>query len=200
MQRISGYGWFALACAVLLTWQAAAGTTVRQLLEYAPAPVDNPLKGLVPYAGDKRDLFPHSLEFNYLPLSALVIGLAAGLVCSFAIALKFRFGFDDALDVVGVHLVGGLLGSLLLGLFATKAVNPAVTSQGALMGGGSWNLMGEQLLAVGATLVWSFVLTIVIIKFLDKVMPGGVRVSAEDEEMGLDLTQHSEVGYSLDRV
>ena len=87
-----------------------------------------------------------------------------------------------------------------LGLFATKAVNPAVTHQGALMAGGSWRLMGDQLLAVGATLVWSFVLTFVIIKVLDKVMPGGVRVSAEDEEMGLDLTQHSEVGYSLDRV
>ena len=57
-----------------------------------------------------------------------------------------------------------------------------------------------ELLAVGATLVWSFVVTIVIIKILDKVMPGGVRVSKEDEEMGLDLTQHSEVGYSLDRV
>ena len=109
-------------------------------------------------------------------------------------SLKFKFGFDDTLDVVGVHLVGGLLGSLLLGLFATKAVNPAVTSQGALMDGGSWDLMGEQLLAVGATLVWSFVLTIVIIKVLDKVMPGGVRVSPEDEEMGLDLTQHSEIG------
>jgi len=68
------------------------------------------------------------------------------------------------------------------------------------MDGGSWHLMQEQVIAVGATLVWSFVVTIVIIKVLDKVMPGGVRVTAEDEEMGLDLTQHSEVGYSLDRV
>jgi Amt family ammonium transporter len=132
--------------------------------------------------------------------AAMVIGFLAGVICFFAVSMKFKFGFDDALDVVGVHLVGGLLGSLLLGLFATKAVNPVVTSQGALMDGGSWNLMGEQLIAVGATLVWSFVLTIVIIKVLDKVMPGGVRVTAEDEEMGLDLTQHSEVGYSLDRV
>jgi len=132
--------------------------------------------------------------------ASMVIGFLAGAICYFAVSLKFKFGFDDALDVVGVHLVGGLLGSLLLGLFATKAVNPAVSSQGALMGGGTWDLMGEQLLAVGATLVWSFVVTIVIIKFLDKVMPGGVRVSKEDEEMGLDLTQHSEVGYSLDRV
>ena len=132
--------------------------------------------------------------------AAMVIGLLAGVICYFAVSMKFKFGFDDALDVVGVHLAGGLVGSLLLGLFATKAVNPAVTSQGALMDGGSWELMGEQLLAVGATLVWSFVLTIVIVKVLDLVMPGGIRVSAEDEEMGLDLTQHSETGYSLERV
>jgi Amt family ammonium transporter len=130
----------------------------------------------------------------------MVIGFLAGVLCYFAVSMKFRFGFDDALDVVGVHLVGGLLGSLLLGLFATKAVNPAVSSQGALMSGGTWDLMGEQLLAVGATLVWSFVLTIVIIKVLDKVTPGGIRVTPEDEQVGLDLTQHSETGYSLERV
>jgi Amt family ammonium transporter len=132
--------------------------------------------------------------------AAMVIGFLAGVLCFFAVSMKFKFGFDDALDVVGVHLVGGLLGSLLLGLFATKAVNPAVTRQGALMAGGDWSLMGRQLLAVGATLVWSFVATIVIVKVLDWVMPGGIRVSDEDEQMGLDLTQHSEVGYSLDRV
>jgi Amt family ammonium transporter len=132
--------------------------------------------------------------------ASMVIGFLAGVLCYFAVSMKFRFGFDDALDVVGVHLVGGLLGSLLLGLFATKAVNPAVSSQGALMSGGTWDLMGEQLLAVGATLVWSFVLTIVIIKVLDKVTPGGIRVTPEDEQVGLDLTQHSETGYSLERV
>jgi len=133
-------------------------------------------------------------------MSPIAIGLIAGVACCFAVGIKKKAGYDDALDVVGVHLVGGLLGSLLLGLFATKAVNPAVSSQGALMNGGSWELMGEQLLAVGATLVWSFVLTIVIVKVLDLVMPGGIRVTPEDEEMGLDLTQHSETGYSLDRV
>jgi Amt family ammonium transporter len=132
--------------------------------------------------------------------AAMVIGFLAGALCFFAVSMKFKFGFDDALDVVGVHLVGGLAGSLLLGLFATKAVNPAVTHQGLLMDGGSWELMGDQVVAVVATLVWSFSLTWIIIKVLDTVMPGGVRVSAEDEEMGLDLTQHSEVGYSLDRV
>jgi Amt family ammonium transporter len=92
------------------------------------------------------------------------------------------------------------IGSLLLGLFADAAYNPAVTHEGALVSGGSWELMGDQLIAVVATLVWSGVLTFVIIKVIDLVMPGGIRVSAEDEEAGLDLTQHSEVGYSLDRV
>jgi ammonium transporter, Amt family len=65
---------------------------------------------------------------------------------------------------------------------------------------GSWELMGDQLLAVGATLVWSGVLTFVILKVLHVVIPGGLRVSDEDEETGLDLTQHSEMGYALERV
>ena len=120
-------------------------------------------------------------------------------VCYFAVSVKFRFGYDDALDVVGVHLVGGLIGSLLLGLFADRAFNPAVVHEGVFIDG-SWELMGDQLIAVGATLLWSGVLTFVILKVLHLVMPGGLRVSDEDEETGLDLTQHSEVGYSLDRV
>jgi Amt family ammonium transporter len=132
-------------------------------------------------------------------MSSIWIGLIAGALCYFAVSLKFRFGYDDALDVVGVHLVGGLAGSLLLGLFADRAFNPAVTHQGVFVNG-SWELMGDQLVAVGATLVWSGVLTVVILKVLDLVIPGGLRVSEEDEETGLDLTQHSEVGYSLDRV
>jgi Amt family ammonium transporter len=132
-------------------------------------------------------------------MSPIYIGLIAGALCYLACSIKFRFGYDDALDVVGVHLVGGLAGSLLLGLFADSAFNPAVTHNGVFNGGG-WSLMGDQIVAVVATLVWSFALTFVIIKVLDVVTPGGVRVSDEDEETGLDLTQHSEVGYSLDRV
>jgi ammonium transporter, Amt family len=132
-------------------------------------------------------------------MAAIWIGLIAGALCYFAVSMKFRFGYDDALDVVGVHLVGGLAGSLLLGLFADRAFNPAVVHQGVFVNG-SWELMGDQLVAVGATLVWSGVLTFVILKVLQLVIPGGLRVSEEDEETGLDLTQHSEVGYSLDRV
>jgi Amt family ammonium transporter len=132
-------------------------------------------------------------------MAAIWIGLIAGALCYFAVSMKFRFGYDDALDVVGVHLVGGLAGSLLLGLFADRAFNPAVVHQGVFVNG-SWELMGDQLVAVGATLVWSGVLTFAILKVLQLVIPGGLRVSEEDEETGLDLTQHSEVGYSLDRV
>jgi Amt family ammonium transporter len=133
-------------------------------------------------------------------MAPIYIGLIAGALCYFACSIKFRFGYDDALDVVGVHLVGGIVGSLLLGFFADAAFNPAVTHEGVFVSGGSWELMGDQLIAVGATILWSGVVTLVIVKVLDLVMPGGVRVSEEDEETGLDLTQHSEVGYSLERV
>jgi Amt family ammonium transporter len=133
-------------------------------------------------------------------MAPIYIGLIAGAICYLACSIKFRFGYDDALDVVGVHLVGGLVGSLLLGLFADAAYNPAVTHEGVFVSGGSWELMGDQLIAVGATILWSGVITFILVKVLDLVMPGGVRVTEEDEEVGLDLTQHSEVGYSLERV
>jgi Amt family ammonium transporter len=132
-------------------------------------------------------------------MAPIYIGLIAGALCYLACSVKFRFKYDDALDVVGVHLVGGVVGSLLLGLFADRAFNPAVVHQGVFVNG-SWELMGDQLIAVVATIIWSGVLSLVIVKVLDLVMPGGVRVSDEDEETGLDLTQHSEVGYSLERV
>ena len=98
-----------------------------------------------------------------------------------------------------MHLAGGIVGSLLLGLFADRAFNPAIVHQGVFVSG-SWELMGDEIIAVVATLVWSGLLTLVIVWLLDKVMPGGIRVSEEDEDTGLDLTQHSEVGYALERV
>jgi Amt family ammonium transporter len=132
-------------------------------------------------------------------MSPIYIGLIAGAACALAINLKFRFGFDDSLDVVGVHLVGGILGSLLLGLFATHSVNPAVVHQGLLVNGGSLELLGDQAVAVASTLAWSFGVTAAILVVLDRVLPNGIRVSEEDEEVGLDLSQHSETGYALDR-
>jgi ammonium transporter, Amt family len=128
-------------------------------------------------------------------MSPIAIGFVAGAACYWAIQLKFRFRYDDALDVVGVHLVGGIMGSLLLGFFADKAVNPA-GSDGVFLGGG-FGLLGEQFLAVISTIVYSFVLSYAIITVLDKVMPGGVRVTEDEEDSGLDLGEHTEVGYAF---
>jgi Amt family ammonium transporter len=126
------------------------------------------------------------------PISALIIGLAAGVICYFALFLKQRFGYDDALDVVGVHGVGGTLGALATGLFASKLVNDA-GNNGLFFGNPSQ--LGIQAIAVGVTLVYSFVVTLIILKVLDWTM--GLRVEHEDEEAGLDLSQHSEMGYTL---
>jgi len=124
---------------------------------------------------------------------ALIVGFVAGMVCFTAIQLKFRFGYDDALDVVGVHLVGGLLGSLMVGLFADKGIN-ALGADGLFFGGGV-SLLGKQLLAVGATLAWSFVVTLMIAKIIDATI--GIRVTRDEEAEGLDVTQHAETGYAL---
>ena len=126
------------------------------------------------------------------PISALIIGFVAGVLCYFAIFMKPKLGYDDALDVVGVHGVGGTFGALATGLFASKAVNEA-GNNGLFFG--NPGLLGTQALAVVATLVYSFVATLIILKVLDWTM--GLRVEQEDEVAGLDLTQHSEVGYNL---
>jgi Amt family ammonium transporter len=128
-------------------------------------------------------------------MSPIAIGLVTGAVCYAAIQLKFKVRYDDALDVVGVHLVGGVLGSLLLGFFADKAVNGA-GRDGVFLGGGL-GLLGDQAVAVVATIVYSFVVSFVIIWVLEKVLPGGVRVSEDEEQEGLDLGEHSEVGYAF---
>jgi Amt family ammonium transporter len=131
-------------------------------------------------------------------MAPILIGALTGFICFWAVNLKVRFGYDDSLDVVGVHLVGGILGSLLVGLFADTAVNEA--GKDGLFFGGGWDLMVEQVIAVAATVVFSFIVTAVIALVLRAVMPGGIRASAEDEETGLDLTQHSETAYAFDRV
>ena len=112
-------------------------------------------------------------------MSPVYIGLIAGAACAFAISLKFKFRFDDSLDVVGVHLVGGIVGSLLLGFFATHSVNPAVVHQGLFVNGGSAELLGDQLVAVGATLAWSFVVTLLILFVLQRRAARRLRVSDE---------------------
>ena len=129
-------------------------------------------------------------------MSSIYIGAIAGAVCMLAVSLKFKFGYDDSLDVVGVHLVGGIVGSLLLGVFGDVSVNE-FGRDGAAYGGGM-GFFWDQLLAVGVVVVFSFVVTTLIMLALKTFLPGGVRASEEDEEAGLDLTQHSETGYSLE--
>ena len=121
----------------------------------------------------------------------IIIGLVAGAVCYLALTLKTRFNFDDSLDVIAVHLVGGIIGALLLGLFADTKVN-SLGFDGMLFGGGS-KLLNNQLIAIGATFVFSFVVTWVVAKILDATI--GLRVNQEDELVGLDQSQHAESAY-----
>jgi Amt family ammonium transporter len=124
------------------------------------------------------------------PWAAIAIGLAAGALCEWAVSLKTRLGYDDSLDVVGVHLVGGLVGALLVGVFAQASVGG---TDGLLFGNAAQ--FGRQAVAVLATLAWSFGLTLGILKVVDVVV--GLRVSEEEESIGLDLSQHAEAGYTL---
>lgn len=126
-----------------------------------------------------------------LPYAAL-IGIAAGFVCYFAISLKNRLHWDDALDVWGVHGVGGTLGIVMLGLFASSAVNPAVIHAGLLMGGGG-EFLGVQLLALVIVDVYCFVFTYVMLRLINFVTP--VRVTKQEEELGLDSSMHGEIAY-----
>ena len=125
------------------------------------------------------------------PLSAIAIGVIAGILCAYAVGLKSKFGYDDALDVVGVHAVGGIVGALLIGILADTAVNPA-GADGLLFGGGL-TLLGYQIVAVGAAIAFAFTASWLLLKAIDKTI--GLRVSPDDEIMGLDKGLHDEDGY-----
>jgi Amt family ammonium transporter len=125
-------------------------------------------------------------------MSPIIIGLIAGVICSLAVGVKFKLGYDDALDVVGVHFVGGLVGSLLIGFFADPEYFGGEFKEGLFYGGGL-SLLGEQALANGVTIVFSFVVTFLIFKGLDLTI--GLRVSEETEVTGLDIAEHSETAY-----
>jgi ammonium transporter, Amt family len=124
-------------------------------------------------------------------MSPIYIGFIAGAICYLALTLKTKFGFDDSLDVIAVHLVGGILGAILLAFFADTKVN-SLGFNGIFYGGGAELLM-DQLVALGATIAFSFTVTWVLAKVLDKTI--GLRVSTEDELVGLDQSQHSESAY-----
>jgi len=126
-------------------------------------------------------------------VSAIIIGIMVSVFCFTAVSIiKPKLGYDDSLDAFGVHCVGGVWGALATGLFASKAVNAAGAD--GLFYGNPGQFM-TQLLAVGVTLVYSFVMTLVIYKVIDFVV--GVRVSEKDETIGLDLTQHHERAYTV---
>lgn len=128
-------------------------------------------------------------------MHSFVFGAAAGVICFFAIQAKFRFGFDDSLDVVGIHLVGGIVGGILLGFFADSSAVPGGDFiDGVFFGGGI--LLWNQALSIGVVLVYSFVVTFVIAKFLDSVM--GLRVSVDNELVGLDQSDHGEAAYVIE--
>ena len=125
------------------------------------------------------------------PLGAAIVGLLAGIVCSFAIGLKFKLNYDDSLDVVGVHFVGGVVGMLLIGLLATEVMTGG--AQGFFFGGGL-GLLGKQAMAIAAVAGYAFTVSYVIAALIEKLM--GFRLSAEDEASGVDFTQHAETAYA----
>ena len=126
-------------------------------------------------------------------LSPIAIGALAGAVCFLAVSLKYRLGYDDSLDVVGVHLVGGIIGSLLLAVFSDLRIN-ALGADGLVNGGGA-ALLVDQLVAVGVTLVFSFVLSYALARLVDATV--GLRITPEQENDGLDTSQHAESAYAL---
>lgn len=168
------------AAAGMLAWSAAEAWTGHKptVLGAASGAVAG-LVGITPAAGFVG------------PMPALAIGAITGALCYFGLRLKSRFGFDDALDVVGVHGVGGTTGALLTGMFASVAVNPA-GADGLLFGGGLL-LLGKQFVGVAATIAFSFAISYAILRVLDRAM--GLRVSAETESIGLDIAEHAEAGY-----
>jgi len=132
------------------------------------------------------------------PMASLVIGVLAGVICYSAVQLKPRFGYDDALDVVGVHMVGGTLGALLTGVFATKDVNSAIPTLTLGLDGGLLYgyplLVGKQAIAVLATYLFCGIGNYLLLTIVNAITP--LRAPIDDERMGMDLSQHSETAYT----
>jgi len=126
------------------------------------------------------------------PLGAIALGLIAGVACAAAVGLKYRFGFDDSLDVVGVHMVGGIIGSLLIGFFATGGVGQ--TAKGVFYGGGFTQLW-KQFLGVGVVLFYSLIVSAILAKLIDMVI--GFTVTEDVEVAGIDQAEHAESGYDF---
>jgi Amt family ammonium transporter len=122
----------------------------------------------------------------------IVIGVASGLICFWMVAhVKFRFGYDDSLDAFGVHGVGGIIGSILIGVFATQEITGEGGAKGALYG--DWNQLWIQFIATVATIAFSAIMTWVLFNLVDKLV--GIRVSEIEESIGLDISEHGEIAY-----
>ncbi len=197
------FGWFGFnagsalaaggsACLAFITTQVAAGAATLSwvfaewILQGRPTTLgaaSGALAGLVaitPAAGFVS------------PVSAIIIGLIAGVLCYMAVLAKSRLGYDDALDAVGVHGIGGIWGALATGLFASVTMNPH-GANGLFFGNPHQFIV--QAIGVGATMIYSFVVSFIILKAIDITL--GLRVNIEEEVQGLDISQHSEVGYSI---
>ena len=130
--------------------------------------------------------------FHIDVISAIIIGALAGVICYGGILLKSRLRYDDSLDVVGIHGLGGTWGALAVGLFASKGINPD-GANGLFFGnpGQLW----IQSVSVIATMVFTFIMTLIILKLIDLVI--GLRITEEEEVIGMDISLHDETGYSL---
>ncbi|KQO39236.1 ammonia channel protein [Aeromicrobium sp. Leaf289] len=126
------------------------------------------------------------------PFGSIVLGLIAGIACAAAVSLKWKLGIDDSLDVVGVHLVGGLIGTVLIGFLATTSTGGGAPVDGLFYGGDA-ALLGKQVLAAVVVLVFSFVLTYIIGKLIDVTI--GFRIDPDDEVAGIDQVEHLESAY-----
>ena len=127
------------------------------------------------------------------PTGAAAIGVLAGIICAWAVDIKYKLGFDDSLDVVAVHLIGGVWGSLAVGFFGTSAVN-SIGLDGILYGGGV-ALLAKQSIGVGLVFAYSFIVTLIIGFVINKTI--GFRVNAVDEVEGIDLAEHAESAYDM---
>jgi Amt family ammonium transporter len=128
-------------------------------------------------------------------VGSVVLGIVVGIVCALAVGLKYKLGFDDSLDVVGVHLVGGIVGTLFVGFFAVKGVNGAVNG---LFYGGGGKQIGIQAIAAGAVLAYSFTVAYILGMIIHKTI--GFRISEEDEIDGIDNAEHAETAYDFSNL
>jgi ammonium transporter, Amt family len=138
------------------------------------------------------------------PWAAVLLGVLAGIICSLAVGLKYRLNFDDSLDVVGVHMVGGIVGCLFIGFFGTSfrttADGTGTLAWGAkgLFYGGGWTLLGNQAVGAFSVLAYSLIVTLILGFLLEKTL--GFRISRDAELEGIDLTEHAETAYEFDSL